>query len=68
MPARYANRTCTVCGLRRPQPYMRQVIRKVNTGHSGMSASINPSKGFGSASCSLEVIISRYRLLTISER
>jgi len=49
MPARYANRTCTVCGLRRPQPYMRQVIRKVNTGHSGMSASINPSKGFGSA-------------------
>ena len=44
MAARYANRTCTVCGIRRPQPNMRQIERKVKTGNSGYSASFNPQR------------------------
>jgi len=39
--ATYANRTCVVCGLRRPQYDMRQVEKTVKSGHSGVSLSLS---------------------------
>jgi hypothetical protein len=38
---KYAMRTCTVCGLRRPQYDMKQVKKKVKSGQSGISVSIS---------------------------
>lgn len=41
--AKYTNRTCTKCGLQRPQPYMKQVTKTVKGGHS-IGINWNPNK------------------------
>ena len=46
--ASYATRTCTKCGLRRPQPHMRQREEWKKAGKSGMGVSMNPSRGLKS--------------------
>jgi len=44
MAARYATKECSVCGLRRPVPYMKRIERNVRSGNSGISFSFNPNK------------------------